>query len=317
MIDSISIVIPSYNESQNINEIYRRNIEVIKKLSVKKYELIFVENGSKDNSLELLKKINSENKSVKIISLSRNFGYQSAIAVGLKYSESDYVCVMDGDLQDPPEIISKFIDKIKEGYDVVYGIRSKRKTSFLNKIFYNLFYEIYSRLSEIDVPKQGGDFCLMNRKVVKNLNSLSEKNLFMRGLRSWVGFKQIGVAYERDERYAGKTNFTFFGATTLALDGFVSFSLIPLRFILITGTIISFLSFLFFLFLFFVKVLNILGIFELAALQLPKGLTLTNSILTLSLGLVMFTLGIIGEYVGRIYFEVKNRPNYVINEIIL
>ena len=317
MIDSISIVIPSYNESQNINEIYQRTIGVIKKLDIKKYELIFVENGSRDNSLELLKKINSENKFVKVISLSRNFGYQSAIAVGLKYSENDYICVMDGDLQDPPEIISKFIDKIKEGYDVVYGIRSKRKTSFLNKIFYNLFYVIYSKLSEIDVPKKAGDFCLMNKKVVKNLNSLSEKNLFIRGLRSWVGFKQIGIEYERDARYAGKTNFSFFGATALALDGFVSFSLIPLRFILITGIIISLLSFLFFLFLFSVKILHVLNVFDLSSLQLPQGLTFTNSILTLSLGLVMFTLGIIGEYVGRIYFEVKNRPNYVINEIIL
>jgi len=317
MIDSISIVIPSYNESQNINEIYRRTSEVIKRLNVKKYELIFVENGSKDNSLELLKKINSENKSVKVISLSRNFGYQSAIAVGLKYSENDYVCVMDGDLQDPPEIISKFVDKIKEGYDVVYGIRSKRKTSFLNKIFYNLFYAIYSKLSEIDVPKKGGDYCLMSKKVVKNLNSLKEKNLFMRGLRSWVGFKQTGIEYERDVRYAGKTNFSFFGATALALDGFVSFSLIPLRFILVTGTVISFLSFSFFLFLFSAKILHIFGIFDFPSLELPKGLTFTNSILTLSLGLVMFTLGIIGEYVGRIYFEVKDRPNYVINEIIL
>ena len=317
MIDSISIVIPSYNESQNISEVYRRTIEVVKKLNIEKYELVFVENGSKDNSLEILKKINSENKNDKIISLSRNFGYQSAIAVGLKYSESNYVCVMDGDLQDPPEIISKFVKKIEEGFDVVYGIRSKRKGSFIKKIFYNLFYEIYSKLSEIDVPKKGGDFCLMNKKVVKNLNSLSEKNLFIRGLRSWVGFKQIGVEYERDERYAGKTNFSFFGATALALDGFVSFSLIPLRFILITGTIISFLSFLFFLFLFSVKILHIFSIFDFTSLQLPKGLTFTNSILTLSLGLVMFTLGIIGEYVGRIYFEVKNRPNYVINEIIL
>ena len=317
MIDSISIVIPSYNESQNINEIYRRTSEVIKRLNVKKYELIFVENGSKDNSLELLKKINSENKSVKVISLSRNFGYQSAIAVGLKYSENDYVCVMDGDLQDPPEIISKFVDKIKEGYDVVYGIRSKRKTSFLNKIFYNLFYAIYSKLSEIDVPKKGGDYCLMSKKVVKNLNSLKEKNLFMRGLRSWVGFKQTGIEYERDVRYAGKSNFSFFGATALALDGFVSFSLIPLRFILVTGTVISFLSFSFFLFLFSAKILHIFGIFYFPSLELPKGLTFTNSILTLSLGLVMFTLGIIGEYVGRIYFEVKDRPNYVINEIIL
>ena len=130
MIDSISIVIPSYNESQNINEVYRRTAEVIKKLNIKKYELIFIENGSKDNSLDLLKKINSEDKSVKIISLSRNFGYQSAIAVGLKYSQSDYVCVMDGDLQDPPEIISKFIEKIQEGYDVIYGIRNKNRKLF-------------------------------------------------------------------------------------------------------------------------------------------------------------------------------------------
>jgi len=310
MINSISVVIPSFNESENIKEVCRRTVEVIKRLNIQKYELIFVENGSRDNSLELLKKINSENKSIKIISLSRNFGYQAAIAVGLKYSNNDYVCVMDGDLQDPPEIIEKFSKKIIEGYDVVYGTRTKRKSSFINKIFYNLFYEIYSRLSEIEVPKKGGDFCLMNKKVVKNLVSLNEKNLFMRGLRSWVGFKQVGIEYERNERYAGKTNFTFFKASALALDGFVSFSLIPLRFILVTGIIISLISFLFFIFLFSVKVFNF------TSLLLPEGLTLTNAILTIFLGLVMFTLGIIGEYVGRIYYEVKNRPNYIINEII-
>ena len=155
---------------------------------------------------------------------------------------------MDGDLQDPPEIISKFVEKIKEGYDVVYGIRIKRKGNIIKKLLYNLLYEIYSKLSEIDVTKKSGDFCLMNKKIVKNLNSLSEKNLFMRGLRSWVGFKQIGIEYDRDERYAGKTNFSFFSATALALDGVVSFSLLPLRFILITGVIISLLSFLFFTF---------------------------------------------------------------------
>ena len=317
MIDNISVVIPSYNESKNINEVYRRTLEVIKKINVKKYEIIFVENGSKDDSLKLLKKINLENKSVKIISLSRNFGYQSAISVGLKYAENDYICVMDGDLQDPPEIIIKFVQKITEGYDVVYGIRIKRKANFFNKIFYKIFYEIYSKLSEVDVPKQVGDFCLMNKKVVKNLNNLREKNLFIRGLRSWVGFRQTGIEYERDARYAGKTNYSFFGAASVALDGFISFSLIPLRFILITGTVISLLSFLFFLFLFSVKILYIFGIFNLTSFQLPLGLTLANSILVLSLGLIMFTLGIIGEYVGRIYFEVKDRPNYIINEIIL
>jgi polyisoprenyl-phosphate glycosyltransferase len=317
MIESISIVIPSYNESENIKEVYRRTLETIKKNNIEKYEIIFVENGSKDNSLELLKEINSKDKSVKIISLSRNFGYQSAIAVGLKYSENEYVCVMDGDLQDPPEVISKFIKKILEGYDVVYGIRVKRKTNFIKNLFYNLFYEIYSKLSEIDVPKKAGDFCLMNKKIVKNIINLNEKNLFIRGLRSWVGFNQTGIEYERDGRYAGKTNFSFFGAAALALDGFVSFSLIPLRFILILGIVITVLSFTFFLFLLSVKILPLIDVYVLSSFQLPKGLTFTNSILTLSLGLVMFTLGIIGEYVGRIYFEVKNRPNYIINEIIL
>jgi dolichol-phosphate mannosyltransferase len=224
---------------------------------------------------------------------------------------------MDGDLQDPPEIISKFIEKIEEGYDVVYGIRIKRKANFIKKIFYNLFYEIYSKLSEIDVPKKAGDFCLMNKKIVKNLNSLNEKNLFIRGLRSGVGFKQIGIEYNREDRFAGKTNFSFFSASILAMDGFVSFSLLPLRFILVTGIIISLLSFFFFLFLFSVKIFHVFGIINFTSLVMPKGLTLTNSMLTLSLGLVMFTLGIIGEYVGRIYFEVKNRPNYIINETIL
>ena len=317
MIDSISIVIPSYNESANINEICKRTLNVIKHNNISKYEIVFVENGSKDNSLELLKKINTQNKSIKIISLSRNFGYQSAIAAGLKHCQNDYVCIMDGDLQDPPEIISKFIEKIEEGYDVVYGIRIKRKANFIKKIFYNLFYEIYSKLSEIDVPKKAGDFCLMNKKIVKNLNSLNEKNLFMRGLRSWVGFKQIGIEYNREDRFAGKTNFSFFSASILAMDGFVSFSLLPLRFILVTGIIISLLSFFFFLFLFSVKIFHVFGIINFTSLVMPKGLTLTNSMLTLSLGLVMFTLGIIGEYVGRIYFEVKNRPNYIINETIL
>ena len=317
MIDNISIVIPSYNEGENISEIYKRTLEVIKKLNVKKYEIIFVENGSRDNSLELLKKINSSDKFVKIISFSRNFGYQSAIAAGLKYSKNDYICVMDGDLQDPPEIILQFAEKIIQGYDVVYGIRKKRKASFFMKLSYKLFYAIYSKLSEIEVPKQVGDFCLMKRKIVDILNNLDERNLFMRGLRSWVGFNQTGIEYNRAERYAGKPKFSFFGASTLALDGIISFSLLPLRFILVMGIILSLLSMLFFLFLFSVKILIIIGFIDSEFLASPKGLTFTQLMLTLIFGFLMFILGIIGEYVGRIYFEVKKRPNYIIKETVL
>ena len=312
----ISIVIPIFNESETIPILWDRLHKVISSLEYR-IEIIFVNDGSTDDSFEKLYHLQENNKSIiRIITFSRNFGHQNALTAGIDSATGIATILMDGDLQDPPEMIVKFGKKILEGYDVVYGIRIKRKTNFIKNLFYNLFYEIYSKLSEIDVPKKAGDFCLMNKKVVKSINSLSEKNLFIRGLRSWVGFRQTGIEYEREERNAGKTSFSFFGATALALDGFVSFSLIPLRFILITGIIISFLSFLFFLFLFSVKILNILDIYQLTSLQLPTGLTLTNSILTLSLGLVMFTLGIIGEYVGRIYFEVKDRPNYIINEVI-
>ena len=223
---------------------------------------------------------------------------------------------MDGDLQDPPKIILQFAEKIIQGYDVVYGIRKKRKASFFMKLSYKLFYAIYSKLSEIEVPKQVGDFCLMKRKIVDILNNLDERNLFMRGLRSWVGFNQTGIEYNRAERYAGKPKFSFFGASTLALDGIISFSLLPLRFILVMGIILSLLSMLIFLFLSLMKMLTILG-FYTGELVSPKGLTFTQLMLTLIFGFLLFILGIIGEYVGRIYFEVKKRPNYVIKETVL
>ena len=312
----LSVVVPVYNEAAVIEELVRRCKDAAQQVT-EAWELILVDDHSDDATPELLAEL-ADGERVQHLRLPRNVGQFRATRAGLRASRGEHVIVLDGDLQDPPEEIPRFLDKIKEGYDVVYGIRIKRKASFFKKIFYNLFYEIYSKLSEIDVPKKAGDFCLMKKKVVKTLNSLGEKNLFMRGLRSWVGFKQTGIEYERDRRYGGKTKFSFFGASALALDGIVSFSLIPLRFILVTGIIMSALSMIVFLFLFSVKILSIINFISDDALWImPKGLTLTNLILTLFLGLIMFILGIIGEYVGRIYFEVKNRPNYVINEIIL
>jgi len=316
MIDNISIVIPSFNESLNIDELYNRLVKTIIKNNIKNYEVIFVDNGSTDNSLELLTKLNKLDSSVKVISLSRNFGYQNAILAGLKYTSNDYVCVIDGDLQDPPEIISEFINKIKDGYDVVYGIRKKRDSTLLKKICYKIFYEIYTKFSEIDVPKQVGEFCLMKRKIVNIIISLKEKNIFLRGLRSWTGFKQTGVEFDRLKRNAGKAKFSFLSSFILAIDGIVSFSLVPLRAILITGIISTLILFFYFVLILSVKLFYEFGIISTDLLVMPKGLTITNLLIIFFMSLILLMLGIIGEYIGKIYFEVKKRPNYIIDKII-
>ena len=317
MINNISFVIPSYNEQENIEELYSRIKNTLKDLKINDYEIIYIENGSTDNSLNILKTINAKDNSVKIISFTRNFGLQNAIYAGLNFSTKEYVCVMDGDLQDPPELLKDFSKKINEGYDVVYGIRKKRKANLFKKICYKIFYYFFSNLSEIEMPSQVGEFCIMKKKVVDIIKDFKEKNLFLRGLRSWVGFKQTGVEYTRPERNAGNEKFNFLGSFFFGLDGLISFSIFPLRVILIIGLLSSIISILFSLFIFTIKILAILQIISSDALLLmPKGLTATTIFLLVSFSLIIFSLGIIGEYIAKIYFEVKKRPNYIIREII-
>ena len=316
MVQNLSIIIPSYNEEENINEIYERIKKTIKEINIDDFEIIYIENGSTDKSLEILKKINQNDKKVKIVSFSRNFGYQNAILAGLKYSKNDHVCILDGDLQDPPEIIKDFIAKAKEGYDVVYGIRKKREATFFKKISYKIFYYFYQKLSEINVPKEVGEFSLMNKKVVNHLINLKENNLFVRGLRTWLGFKQIGVEYNRLERNKGKPKFSFYESFILGLDGIISFTKVPLRAVLILGIILSGISFFYFLFIFVTKILVIFGFDIPSWLIMPKGLTIMNLIMVTFFSLIVLILGIIGEYIGKIYGEVKNRPRYIVKEFI-
>ena len=307
MIDSISIVIPSYNEYENIKEIHKRTSEVIKKLNLKKYEILFVDNGSTDDSLKLLKEINSKDKSVKIISLSRNFGYQSAIAVGLKYSENEYVCVMDGDLQDPPEIIENFVSEWKKGFEVVYGIRSKREASFFLRFAYKLFYRLFNKISDIRIPLDAGDFSLMDRKVVDAINLTPETDRFIRGLRAWVGFKQIGVEYYRPERKYGKTTNSFLKNIRWAKKGIFSFSYIPIE-------LISYLSY-------FIVLASMCAIIWYIALYFiypgaPRGIT-TILVLVLFLGgIQILSISILSEYLTKIMDETKKRPKFIIKKII-
>ncbi len=316
MVQNLSIIIPSYNEEENINELYERIKKTLKDINIDDFEIIYIENGSADKSLEILKKINQNDKKVKIVSFSRNFGYQNAILAGLKYSKNDHVCILDGDLQDPPEIIKDFIAKAKEGYDVVYGIRKKREATFFKKISYKIFYYFYQKLSEINVPKEVGEFSLMNKKVVNHLINLKENNLFIRGLRTWLGFKQTGVEYNRLERNKGKPKFSFYESFILGLDGIISFTKVPLRAVLILGIILSGISFFYFLFILVTKILVIIGFDIPSWLIMPKGLTIMNLIMVTFFSLIVLILGIIGEYIGKIYGEVKNRPRYIVKEFI-
>ena len=316
MVKNISIIIPSYNEEENIEELYSRILKTFQIISITDYEIIFVENGSTDKSLQILKKINNSDKRVKIISLSRNFGYQNAIFAGLNYSSKDFVCILDGDLQDPPELIEKFVNKAKQGFDAVYGIRKKRAATIFKKISYKIFYYFFEKLSEISVKKEGGEFCLINRKVANHLIKLSEKNLFLRGLRAWVGFNQTGIEYNRSDRNKGNTKFSLYESFILGLDGIVSFSVLPLRIILILGIILFLISIFYFLFIFLTKILFIFGVNMPGWLIMPKGLTIMNLIMVSFFSLIVLILGVMGEYIGKIYSEIKNRPRYIIKELI-
>lgn len=303
---AFSLVVPVHNEEGNIPELYRRVTEVMEELG-EPYELNFVDDGSKDRSLNLLQELHKRDPRVRVISLARNFGHQQALSAGLDYARGRAVIVMDGDLQDPPEVIPRFVNKWREGFQVVYAVREKRKEHVLKRMAYHSFYLILRSLSRVDIPLETGDFCLMDRCVVDALVALPERNRFIRGLRSWVGFRQIGLAYERDARHAGKPQYTFRRLMSLALDGLISFSYLPLRLATMLGFVVSALSLLAAAF-YLIKRLTV-------GLQPPGFATLVVLLLFLS-GVQLITIGVIGEYIGHVLEEVKGRPTYVVREVI-
>ena len=298
-----SVVIPIYNEEENIPLLHERLTKVMVELG-ETYELILVNDGSADSSFKMLQDIAAKDACLKVINFARNFGHQIAISAGLNHSSGDAVIVMDGDLQDPPEVLPQFIDKWKEGYEVVYAIRTKRKENILKRCAYFSFYRIMKKLSYLDIPLDSGDFSIIDRKVVDHLKAMPEKNRFVRGLRTWIGYRQIGLEYERSERNAGTPKFTLRKLIKLAFDGLVSFSNLPLHLATNLGfgaTVISFFAAVFYI----VKKL-MLGQEEVAGFP-----TLIVAVLFLG-GIQLLTIGILGEYIGRIHEEVKERPLYII-----
>lgn len=310
----ISIVIPIYNEEENIPLLCKRITSSAIEWEIN-YEVIFVDDGSSDNSLLIIKGLIDNDSHLKAVKLSRNFGHQAAISAGLKVANGDAVIIMDGDLQDPPEELISFIKKWKEGYEVVYAIRTKRKEGFIKKQFYNLFYRLFSILSNIEVPLDSGDFCIMDRKIVNVINNdITESTRFIRGLRSYSGYKQIGIEYERNSRAAGKPKYTIKKLIQLALDGLLDFSVIPLRMATFFGILVSVISF-FAGTLFALHKIFEFDIFGYSPSETPGIITLAVIIYFL-FGLLLLILGIIGEYIGKIYIEVKKRPYFIIDKII-
>ena len=299
----VSIVVPVHNEEVNIDYLFERLESVLHSLKLK-YEIICVDDGSKDNTLACLIKHHYQNSAIKVVSLSRNFGKEIALTAGIDYANGAAVVPIDADLQDPPELIRELVAKWREGYDVVYATRRSRQgESWLKRFTANAFYRVICRMSRVPIPRNTGDFRLLDRRVVEVIKQMPERTRFMKGLFAWVGFKQISIFYDRAPRYKGKTKWNYWRLWNFAVDGITSFSLVPLKIWSYMGVILSLFAFFYAAFL-IIRTL-ILGI------VVPGYASLMVVNLFLG-GIQLITLGIIGEYLGRVYEEVKQRPLYLV-----
>jgi glycosyltransferase involved in cell wall biosynthesis len=303
---TLSIVIPIYNEEKTLRELHSRLTAVLNQLEVQS-EVILVDDGSKDASFDLMKDIHTHDARFKALQLSRNFGHQIAISAGIDSASGDVVILMDGDLQDPPELLPRMIDLWKDGHEVVYAVKKSRKENPLKRAAFRSFYRLLHGLSSIHIPMDAGNFSLMDRKVIDVMRSMPERHRYISGLRAWAGFKQTGVEFDRPARFAGKPQMSLSRLVQLALDGIFSFSNVPLRVAVYVGLCSALIAFAGGLFVIYEKLFTDKAILGWAS---------TIVSVTFLGGLILMTLGIIGEYVGRIYDEVKQRPLYVIRRLV-
>ena len=303
----LSVVVPVFNESAVLPVFYTRASAAFASIPGFDYEIVFVDDGSKDDSFHQLSDFAQRDPRVRVVKFSRNFGHQIAITAGVDHTRGDCVAVIDADLQDPPEVVARMIDQWKAGFDVVYGVRETREGESTMKLATAaLFYRLLTRLTNIQIPNDVGDFRLMSRRAVNELGRLREKDRFVRGLVSWIGFRQTGVVYNRDKREAGETKYPYRKMIRFALDGITSFSTVPLRIATWTGYVSALLAVLYLVYVFIMRMLG----------HTIEGWA-TIMVAMLFLGSVqLICLGILGEYLGRVFNEVKPRPMYVVEELI-
>ncbi len=307
MLPKYSFIVPIYNEEETLPELYRRVSAVMDRMDGP-VELVLINDGSRDRSLKLLRDLHQKDQRICYLSFARNFGHQIAVTPGLNFVRGQVIVILDADLQDPPELIPDMVEKWRQGYHVVYAQRTqRRKESYFKRFTAYAFYRLLKRLADVDIPTDTGDFCLMDRQVVDVFNSMPERNRYLRGLRSWVGFRQTAIRFERDPRFAGEVKYTFRKSLALAVNGLVSFSKVPLRLSTYVGLLAAVAAILMALTVLYWRIfipnspltgftIILVAIFFLGAVQLVS-------------------IGILGEYVGRIYEEVKGRPLYTLAEV--
>ncbi len=303
----LSVTIPIHNEESVLPELLQRLRAVLDRVAGGPHEIVFVDDGSTDRTFEMLAEAAKEDGRIVVLSLSRNFGHQAAITAGLDHVTGDAAIVMDGDLQDVPEIIPQFVEKFQQGYDVVYAQRVRRKEPLALRICYFVFYRMMATLSDIRLPLDSGDFGLMSRRVIEEVRKMPEHHRYLRGMRSWVGFRQAGIAVERAERHSGKSKYSVMRLVKLAFDGIFAFSIVPIRAAALFGAIVMFLSSLYVIYAIYVKFVLRIS---------PQGFTALIVAITFFSGVLLFFLGVIGEYVGRIYEEIKARPQYIVGRTV-
>jgi polyisoprenyl-phosphate glycosyltransferase len=303
----LSVIVPVYNEEVMIDIFYERIIPILSSID-ERFEIIFVNDGSHDYTVEKIKALHARDPRVKLIDLSRNFGKEIAMTAGLDFACGEVVVLMDADLQDPPELIPQMVEKWRQGYDTVYATRMKREgETFFKKTTAEVFYRLMKNLSRVDIPKNTGDFRLINRRTVEALRLMKEEHRFMKGLFSWVGFKQTGIPYTREARVAGRTKWNYWRLWNFAIEGITSFSYAPLQLSSYIGFFIAFMAFVYASFL-------VIRIFIFGR-DVPGYASIIVAVLFLG-GVQLLFLGIIGEYLGRLFNQAKNRPLYLINDII-
>ena len=307
----LSIVVPLYNEEGNVAPLVERIVAIAERLpGIARYEIVLVNDGSRDATLAQIREQMRARRDVVLVNLSRNFGHQIAATAGIDIAQGQAVVLMDGDLQDPPELIAQFVERWRQGYDVVYAVRRTRKGESAFKLFTaRMFYRTIKRLTNVSIPVDTGDFRLMSRRVVEALKRSHERHRFLRGMVSWVGYNQIGVEYDREERLTGKTKYPVSKMLKFAIDGITSFSDVPLRFASYLGFTVSTAAFVYAIIIILFKA------FHFGTPEYARGWASTMVVILFLGGVQLIGIGILGEYIGRIYDEVKARPLYLISDI--
>lgn len=300
---NMSVVIPIYNSANIFPELHKRLVRTLEQ-HVTSFEIIAVLDGCRDNSYEVISRLSVEDKRIKLIEFSRNFGHQAALTAGLSHASGELIAIIDDDLEDPPELLPQFIDKIREGFDVVYGIRRKRRRSLILRLLYKGFYRILGNLVDIKIPYDAGDFCVITDRVLKVLVSMQEHNRYLRGMRAWTGFNQTGIEYDREKRFADASGYSFRQYIALALNAIFSFSYKPLKYLTVIGFVISAVS--------FEEAFRIIFLRLTGRLPEVPGWSYLSVAVLFLFGIQFIAFGIIGEYIARIYDELKQRPQFVI-----